>query len=438
METPEGALARSTVDIGVGQRDVVMKGALWGKLPKELIRCVCARLPLPKLLSVQCSVMEENWRIDLHDSEFRQMCAETHTSMCAMMVPTLGSMGVYNLEVSRGEPVFWTKLNLPSPEHADLYCERSYLISSADGGLLCFALRSKSPENEEPIVVIVVMNPLTGECKELPAHGLSPVQLMMLELVVDRETKLYQVILAGLKSGQAGARGETEAMLYDAGTGVWTNARGLPRLFYGTRYCFLGGTWDTLKDVGPCAYDCAAEKFYSLDRYVLWRTHRLSEPFLDAACFDDRPHLDAACLHDRLLMLDREDEGARHGQSCRLSQYQIQLQEGKVSFLKLDDHHEIPTDLLEQFCVRLWVCKGFMLVTGMRSPQAIIESRFTVSLVAARLCNWSTGDWHEVEGLGTSVDSEGWHFQAGFTTGTTRAIQLAQPRLCELKWDAVP
>ncbi|KAG0582874.1 hypothetical protein KC19_3G092500 [Ceratodon purpureus] len=409
MERAEDAFVHTEVDTGVGQSvSVGLDAALWSTLPKELIRFICARLPLPKLLRLQHTARVENWKLNLDDSEFRQLCAKTHTNMCAIMVPEYGSGVVFNLELHSGESVLWRKLKLPIEEPDYVSRGRSNIMSSADGGLVCFALKFQSPENEETMVILVV-NPLTGDCKELPAHGMCPVELKMMQLVMDRETKLYQVILVGPKSGNGGG---TQAMLYHSGTGVWANAKEFTGLFFGLQYCFYVSVMK-YDMIGPCVYDCAAEKLHCLDRDTF------------RSIYISNHRVDVALLQDHFFALTHEDHGkAGHLQNYGLCEYQIQLQQDGVRCLKLKDHHEVQTELLVSGTENIWLCKGFLLLTGCRAN--LTTDPNDVPIYGAWLCNMSTGDWLEIQSFSTFLGD--WQYYFDISTNL----------LCELQWDAVP
>lgn len=249
---------------------MAMDPTMWGTLPKELIWLVFGHLPLPQLHNLRRSALDRNWDINLDTLSFRQLCAQKHPNMSAVMVPSKSSGGdfgwgygggyelICNVGLHSEGSILWQKLKLSEGLHA------SSIMCSSDGGLVCFAIGFKCPVNDIDSMTIVVANPLTGKCRELPAHGLRLTPLKMMQLVMDQETKHYQMILVGHESGSVGG---IEASLFDSGTRIWTNSKNSPGLLiFGQNYWFkVDQNYGTkYSELGHCAYDCDAGKLRCL------------------------------------------------------------------------------------------------------------------------------------------------------------------------------
>ena len=149
---------------------IVMDPTMWSSLPKEIIRLVFARLPLPLLLQLRRSSLDSNWDINLDDLKFRRLCAQIYSNMCAIVMQEPGySQRNYSLWVHGGESSSWEDLRLSIGEPFNIVC-------SSDGGLMCLAL--------------------TGDCRQLPEHGATPKQHgLIMQLKMDRNSKHYEVLL---------------------------------------------------------------------------------------------------------------------------------------------------------------------------------------------------------------------------------------------------
>ncbi|KAG0576524.1 hypothetical protein KC19_5G086700 [Ceratodon purpureus] len=398
-ELGEGEVEGSIAGEGQVRRseDVfVMDLAKWNTLPKELIRLVCAHLPLPLLLSLRCSAVEGKWSINFDDPEFRRLCAEKHTNMSGMVMLAMDYIyyivGVYDVKSFSKQKPLW------------LDTEQAFSgVSSSDGGLVCFALAIKYPERSDSVVMFVV-NPLTGDCRELPPHGVRPVHLKMMQLVMNQKERSYRVLLVGRYNKNASVT-RTRAFLFDSSTGVWSKvSKKSSERFIGIQYHFDRGV---LTGTGPCAYDCA--------------TGQLIDP---------KDHNPKSTLHDRhvlvedhLYVLEEKGKETRHGLmlSFCISEHEVQVQKDRVSFSKLRDHHCDQFHILfsskDRYHLHLrHACKGFLLVTG----KLCLGNHQGRKPDIAWLYNLSTGYWVDLEE------------QAG-------PLLFRPPLLlCELRWDAVP
>ena len=66
-------------------------------------------------------------------------------------------------------------------------------MNSSDGGLVCFACTSAKEESIP--VLVLVCNPLTRAVRALPLHSHNKGPPKMLQLVMDRMSKCYQVLI---------------------------------------------------------------------------------------------------------------------------------------------------------------------------------------------------------------------------------------------------
>ncbi|KAG0615969.1 hypothetical protein M758_5G080100 [Ceratodon purpureus] len=368
----------------------VMDLAKWNTLPKELIQLVCAHLPLPLLLSLRCSAVEGKWSMNFDDPEFRRLCAEKHTNMCGMVMPAMNYIlyivGVYDVKSFSKQKPLW------------LDTEKAFSgVSSSDGGLVCFALAIRRSDS----VVMFVVNPLTGDCRELPSPGVRPVHLKMMQLVMNQKEKSYRVLLVGRSNKNASVT-RTRAFFFDSSTGVWSKvSKKSSERFIGIQYEFDRGV---LTGDGPCAYDCA--------------TGQLIDPKVDNLIFPlhDRPVL----VEDHLFVLEEKSTETPHGLefSFCISEHEVQVQKDGVSFSKLRDHHCDQFDIFysnkDCYCLHLrHACKGFLLLTGKLSLRDYQDRNPDI----AWLYNLSTGHWIVLDG----------------------PLLFRPPLLlCELRWDAVP
>ena len=417
---------RKKIKIEPEDDSVAMDPSVWSALPRELIWLVIAHLPLPRLRSLRRSALAGKWDLNLADLGFRQLCAQQHANMCAVMVRSnpafAGSMGrretragrnhsglVYSLGLhSAGDSLLWQKLRLRRKfgETGEFSC----IMRSSDGGLVCFALTRPS-EKIGDAMIIVVANPLTGDCRELPAHGIRPIQLKMMQLVMHRTetTQRYQVILVGHIISFVE---ETRAIVYDSGTRVWTYPKDISSgpLIFGQNY-WLKVSDKEYGELGPCAYDCAAEKLLCLD----YKRNR------DIYNFELR---DDALVKDRLFVLNDNCECQDINLPIyNLCEYEIQVQNGRLRCREVNDHHDGPIGQISLGSEQLWACKGFLLVTGQRG----CLSYHFVSDHVAWLYNLRTGVWLEVK-----------EFNAVVADWRRSPFRKATGILCEMHWDATP
>lgn len=414
LESRERGVERAVMGLeGQAERaddGVVMDPGMWGALPKELIRLVCAHMPLPQLLSLRRSALEGKWDINLDDSGFRRLCGQIHANLCAVMVPETGSSNlVYNLGLhSSVQSTSWQKLRLSVGKSSNI-------MSSSDGGLVCFALPFRSPSNDDSLVIRVV-NPLTGDYRELPAvYGVRPHHPTMMKLVVDRNTKCYQVILLARKLEFFG---EVRAMLFDSGMRMWTNSKSSSGIFFGLEYSSFRGTWGER----PWSFNCATGKLVYLHKFD---GNPCAGKF-SSNCAHVKDHLFVfeMGLGDDEMSLGDGDDG--FPTQFSVSEHQIQVQKVGLSCTKVKDHHfgeiDHPSMNLHPFALasdsyfcqylRLLACKGFLLALGKSKTEF------------AWLYDLSTG-----EGLDLLQQRDGHQI-------ATRVM----PRVlfCELQWDAVP
>ncbi|KAG0615989.1 hypothetical protein M758_5G081500 [Ceratodon purpureus] len=414
LKSREGGAGRAIMGLEAQSKraddGLVMDPAMWGTLPKELIRLVCAHLPLPELLTLRRSALEDDWDINLDDSGFRRLCGRIHVNLCAVMVPGTGSsnlvydVGLHSSVVSTA----WQKLKLGVGQSSNI-------MSSSDGGLVCFALPIRSPSHGDTLVIRVV-NPLTEDCRELPeVHGMRPHHPTMMKLVVDRNTKCYQVILLARRLEFFG---EVRAMVFDSGKQMWTNSKGCSGIFFGLEYSSFRGAWGER----PWSFDCATGQLVYLHKFD---GNPCAGKF-SSNCAHVKDHLfviEMGLEADEMSFGDGDDGFPTQ---FSVSEHKIQVQKVGLSCTKVTDHHfgeidhpgmnlhpyEIATNSYLCQYLRLLACEGFLLALGKSKTEF------------AWLYDLSTG-----EGLDLLKHTDGHQI-------ATRVM----PRVmfCELQWDAVP
>lgn len=389
-----------------------MNPALWSKLPTELLQMVFARLPFPQVYQdVRLLSKEWKWSATTGDSELNRARAEANSKIFAMVFD-------YEWEIDESRftenYVYDTKENLwrffPMQKYGRVNC--------ASGGLLCCVPSSKAvakilistrdgitkklmTEEKESSLPISVYNPLTRQRKELPSHSLSLMQPRMVQLVVNRDTKCYEVVVVGDRNGGVG---DIMATVYNSGTGAWSSASTMSNCIFGHElHCddelealFL----PTDRRLRFCAFDYARDEFIQLDG---------PGPDIGASVHG------SALVGDHLFVLHREPYGSYYileyqGRTC------------KPNWVKLRSHkcHDFRYDLDEIYTLRLDACEGCLMVTATnnhRRHDHVLSEAYGHEL--AWFYDVATGEWNRVAAPKNLVgDPEG--------------------IMCELRWDAVP
>lgn len=376
---------------------VLMSPTIWSALPKDLLQRVFARLPLADIIRLQCLSKEWNQNLASATSAFKVVCADANPKLFAI-ISGFCFTGKFDVKVYDMKSNTWHATMIDTG-----YTEPFNTMNACDGGLVCFLCTSAKSHVRLPIIVC---NPLTRSMRALPLHTHKG-QPRMLQLVMDRNTKFYKVIVVVDDINN----GNLTAELFHSETGVWTSANlPEPRLFFGYQHI-----WEGYEDrdseyvptaLSPCVYDCAEREFLEL---------QVAENWLEDAVMKSY-----ALVHDHLFVLQKTDhrevdvEGG--GTILAGPEYFIsEFQGRKVAphWIKINDHRcsnlGYPASST-YYWPSVYACGGFLLVVTHN-----IGSTYLNGL--ERLYDLSTGTWHALPALQEicSVDL-----------------------MCELRWDAVP
>lgn len=392
----------------------------WSSLPRELIPNIIARLPLPSLINLRQFSLNPNCNISLDDGEFRRLCAQIHTKIVGLMVPIKGSgsldrriQGFYSVGVHGMESSTWQIIKLSVAREYDLLDSTFYApLTSCNGGLVSFAQPVFTKSDGICHLIILVVNPLTGECKELPEPSMVLIKTM--QLVMDRDTKRYRLIVVGRPSCcRNGVEMSLGAECFDSRTGVWTLMEKSPDVVVGLQYSripigSLGGREDhSVTSYGT--YDCAKGALVEFGSIQHWprggrRGPRCNEPYV--------------FVEDHLFMLHaHQDLGI-----CSIGEYHLPNDGSRYSWwMKLKEHRFDPysSDRRPEKLndVKFWGCKGFLLVV-----ENVQFKQFPQPQEVAWLYDLSTGVWSDFPELRDGRKN----------LSSTTSI------MCELQWDSIP
>lgn len=248
---------------------------------------------------------------------------------------------------------------------------------------------------------------LTRQWKALPPHCSSPVHPLMVQLVMNRNTKGYEVVFMYCKT-ERGAPGDIKTKVYNSATGEWLNAKSSSStILLGYQHRWAVDDYFELLDFSRCSrslYD--SDGFKALD----------PTPVQGASV---RGH---ALVGDHLFVL-HEDMGEgrdRSGEVEHQNRYFISEYRGQKSsnpnWVRVKDHSL--TDL--KYCLHrehfddfdLFGCKGFLMV-----------SNACESCGFAEVYDLSTGKCHVITDMPVFIPADLVVWDAG---------------MCKLQWDAVP
>lgn len=136
--------------------------------------------------------------MESEESKFGRLCAEVRPRLFALI--TERDIRSWDEDDFGKHPVHVYVMKSNSWHSHEInafdYCKRFNVMNASDGGLVCFGcacLRRMTCR------LLIVCNPLTHELRELPEHSIKG-DLIMMQLVMDRYTKTYKVILVELFS----------------------------------------------------------------------------------------------------------------------------------------------------------------------------------------------------------------------------------------------
>ncbi|KAL2653117.1 hypothetical protein R1flu_021245 [Riccia fluitans] len=192
------------------QRDS-MSPSIWSTLPDHLLDNILVRLPLQSFFRFR--QVCRNWNTHMSTRSFLEAYAERPSQGPWFFFFThdeRNHVSTYDSSLNK-----WHRIPL-SPPHSN-----TNPFSAADGGLVCYF----SYENGSKSVV--VCNPLTKSRCRLPPLLKVPSKITMLAMVVDRVTRAYKVLVAGVSKYEHVPLSRT-AEVYDSQTQCWTTTENIP------------------------------------------------------------------------------------------------------------------------------------------------------------------------------------------------------------------
>lgn len=179
-------------------------------------------LPWREFITRKSFSLEWKWVVDFGDSEFRRICATVYPLKLVLIVPGI-DLGTHIVMVYKWwEDDSWCDYRLR------IGCKPSNTMTAADGGLVSFVSTFKCKTTTSPLILVV--NPLTQACRELPPPHMCRVQPQMVQLVMDRDGKSYKVILVGYRNASPGC---PAVQLFNSRSGVWMNIESSSGRFFG-------------------------------------------------------------------------------------------------------------------------------------------------------------------------------------------------------------
>lgn len=376
---------------------IVMSPAIWSALPKDLLERVFARLPLADMIRLQCLSKEWSQNLTSPNSAFKMVCADANPKLFAI-ISGICFIGKFEVKVYDMKSNTWHATMIDTG-----YEEPFNTMNAFDGGLVCFLCTSAQSHVRLPIIVC---NPLTRSMRALPLHAHKG-QARMLQLVMDRSTKFYKVIVVVTDINN----GNLTAELFHSETGVWTSANlADSSLFFGYQHIWVGYEDRDFEYIAtafsPCIYDCAEGEFLEL---------QVAENLLEDAVTKSY-----ALVHDHLFVLQKMDhrevdvEGGGTilaGPEYFISEFRGQ----KVAphWIKVKDHRCNNLGYLASstyYWPSIYACRGFLLVVAHNAGSTYLNG-------LERLYDLSTGKWHALP-----------------TFQEICSVDL----MCDLQWDAVP
>lgn len=370
----------------------IVNPGLWSKLGEDLVGLVFARLPIPRIIGLRkCS---EAWSAMSDSSSFKGAFAEANPKLFGLLGwdSDLENFRTRILDVTFKE---WHCVDLDFPK-GNGYMDSWY---ACDGGLVCFV-----PEWEDDDSVpdsVFVCNPLTNSWKKLPDIPLGFKDPVLVQLVMDRDTSCYRVILVyseKLKSQDVQTFG---AFVYDSITGSWSIMNS--GLVYGTGNTLLGDRND------PLLFDCASKMLYNLDscqslqdlmalRYSILKDRLF---VLHALINPDTPN-DAT----EMFIISEYTWESRTSDLRKLNDYEVSLR--GLDFGSYVGRHDVEIFTSTEFILSTW--------------DNLSENGSVGQLI--RIYDISAGRWRDLPPL---VGDPG-----------NRNEKLEGVFMCELRWDAIP
>lgn len=437
------------------QHPATLDPVVWSRLPEELLELIFARLPVAEIRRLQC--LSKQWqRHMVGKSRFKGICAKINSKIFALVSEDVDWYGMFWVKLYDVNANKWHvfKLFLGAEN------EPFRTLSAADGGLICFI--SAWDATEENPLKIVVCNPLTQDVRKLVRQGVSTHQVEMLQIMTNRNTGHYKV-LVGARTKLVRTALHLVVDLFDSQTDQWANldrhcdCRPPPsELFFGIRYEW---DWDrndadyTLESetMGPGVWDCAKRKLNKLNDN--------SSPSRSVAVED------YALVRDRLFVLHEESRRCVLGRSNDL--------EDVTDRNNADDHNDGDDDdldeaddlddgedsddspgrvfMMDQYCITEykgqtthpnWVklrsvsCSPFKLRPSRADYRMTLRACEGFLLVVAHNNEWHNPYDHEIGWLYDLATDE-WRVLPNLPIGVKLEPDINDSLLCELRWDVV-
>jgi hypothetical protein len=343
-----------------------MDPCVWSKLPGEILELVFARLPVGRVRA-----LSKGWSLAGSTCcAFTRACAALQPNLCGIMwrdhsssAPTY-HVRAYDTESCKWLPAF-TIHGLP--EHLSP-------ATACDAGLVCLA-------STRPLlpVVLVILNPLTREWRELPPPRLVR-KCEAVQLRVDCKTGMYKVLLSG----------GVVAEEYSSSTNEWS------RLLSGV-ILFLDPVTET-----PLVHNSATGEV---------RAYAPSPSSSQGEVLQYKAHMNDLYLLELLPLYEDLRYNTDGHDGCPASRFAVSKYEDgnwtRSAVVYKCELVDIPGETV------LFVSGSFLLVVR-HSPENDHLIMF---------CDVKKGKWHELDwSMGTVIPSKDW--KNAFS--------------CELRWDACP
>ena len=229
----------------------VVDPRVWRNLPQELVELVFAKLPLDAILGL-CDVSRA-WCAMSRSSSFCGLFSARFPKLFGLL--GMGRVGsIYSLTTTIYDEESNKWLCYIDEKWPLLMRDKAYHNSmfACDGGLVCFV-----PVENLASSPIVVWNPLSDTSRTLPLMPLDNVEKVsvMVQLVVDDDTKGYRVILVIRETIEQVF--SFSAHFYHTKTGVWSMMDS--GLVYGARNSRLA-----TGPGRPSVFDCTTKELHDL------------------------------------------------------------------------------------------------------------------------------------------------------------------------------
>lgn len=391
---------------------VVVDRWLWRKLPLEIVELVFSKLPLDLIIHLRNS--SGAWNALSKSRNFGEAYSKKHPHLYGLMGWDSENNERIYVRVHDIEGKSWEYVSLATiPETLPGYCKQVQIseelwvrdyrnngyrnsMYACDGGLVCFV-----PYNVSLISYpILVCNPLTSVWKTLPLIPLDDLEnatIMMVQLVVEDDTKCYEVILVIHEQNEEALA----AHFYSSKTGIWSIMD--CGLVYGVDSRLMSGSQLSV----PYVFDCATKMMFDLTEY---------------ASFDNYKALAYSMAKDHLFVLYRSDSPLsvwdvgfpRVEYKYVISEY---IWESGISDLKELNYSESNVQFFPRpYIARIFASRSFVLLFVDNCVEGL-ESHHQLT----GLCDVSANEW--------SIPPPFHYLCSEEMTGCF---------MCELRWDITP